>query len=585
MELRQGISASPGYAVAEAFRITRPKLDISRRPLAEFGEEAEIARFTAALDVAKAQIQELVDQLARDLGPEESAILESHLLMLEDELIVKSTTERIREWSCNAEAAFHDAVGDVLTRFRSRGDDYLQERILDLQDVESRVQRILMGREDVSLAGPETESIVVAVDLTPSDTATIGSHNIKAFILEEGSRTSHVAILARSLGIPAVVGLGREIADVADGTMLAVDGARGEVIIEPDPRTIERYRLRNQHELETNETLRYLRDEPAVTPDGRRIAMMANIELPIEVERAMAAGADGIGLLRTEYTYFQQKTIPSEEEQLKVYTEILECMEGRSVLFRTLDVGGDKIQRYLGARKESNPFLGWRGIRFLLANPQLMKAQLRAILRAAATGPARLMFPMITGLGELREAKGILAECKAELAAEGLDHDPDIELGIMIETPSAAAIADLLARECDFFSFGTNDLIQYTLAMDRLNSRVAYLYQPVHPAVLRIMRNAVRAAHREGIWCGICGEMASETRYAEVLLALGFDEISLHAAQLPKVKQVIRWTSTQEAEALLDRLMEFGTAEEAARHLDDYLEDKKSRRGKGTKTP
>jgi phosphoenolpyruvate-protein phosphotransferase (PTS system enzyme I) len=290
------------------------------------------------------------------------------------------------------------------------------------------------------------------------------------------------------------------------------------------------------------------------------------------------AGAEGIGLLRTEYIYFQHQSIPDEEEQLAVYTEIIEAMKGRSVLFRTLDVGGDKIQRYLGARKESNPFLGWRGIRFLLANKPLFKAQVRAVLRAAATGPSRLMFPMITGVNELREARAIVDECIAELADEGLAHDPDIEVGIMIETPSAAAIADLLARECDFFSLGTNDLIQYTLAMDRLNSRVAYLYQPVHPAVLRVMKQAIDAAHDAGIWAGICGEMASETKYAEVLLGLGFDEISLHAAQLPKVKQVIRWTSTVEARILLQELMDCVTADEATEHLDAYLAKKKADR-------
>jgi phosphoenolpyruvate-protein phosphotransferase (PTS system enzyme I) len=578
MKEYHGIPASPGYAVAGIHRITHTKLEVLRISLEPDAVDAEIERFEAALGVARRQISELVDQLARDLGPEESDIIASHLLILDDELVVNATIDKIREWSCNAESAFHDAVGDVLSRFRSLDDSYFQERILDLRDVETRVQRILMGHQDDTIVLPDRDVVVVADDLTPSDTAAMGGSHIKAFLLEGGSRTSHVAILARSLGVPAVVGMGTALADLEDARIVAVDGVLGHVIVDPDQATATRHLELNEKELSVNFKLRHLKDEPALSPDGRRVSMMANIELPIEVEKALVAGAEGIGLLRTEYIYFQHQSIPDEEEQLAVYTEIIEAMKGRSVLFRTLDVGGDKIQRYLGARKESNPFLGWRGIRFLLANKPLFKAQVRAVLRAAATGPSRLMFPMITGVNELREARAIVDECIAELADEGLAHDPDIEVGIMIETPSAAAIADLLARECDFFSLGTNDLIQYTLAMDRLNSRVAYLYQPVHPAVLRVMKQAIDAAHDAGIWAGICGEMASETKYAEVLLGLGFDEISLHAAQLPKVKQVIRWTSTVEARILLQELMDCVTADEATEHLDAYLAKKKADR-------
>lgn len=575
-----GIPASPGYAVAGVHRIAPARLDIDRVNLEPSAIDAEIIRFEAALGVAREQISALVDQLARDLGPEESAIIASHLLILDDELVVKATVDNIREWNCNAEAAFHDAVSDVLARFRSLEDSYFQERILDLHDVEMRVQRILMGRQDETIELPDRDVVIVADDLTPSDTAAMGNGRIKAFLLESGSRTSHVAILARSLGVPAVVGLGPAIAELADQQLVAVDGIRGDVLIDPDPGTADRYRKLNERELSVNIKLQHLKDEPAVTPDGRRIAMMANIELPIEIEKALSAGAEGIGLLRTEYIYFQHQNIPDEQEQLDVYSDIIKAMNGRPVLFRTLDVGGDKVQRYLGARKESNPFLGWRGIRFLLANKPLFKAQLRAILRAAALGPSRLMFPMITGVGELREARAMVRECIMELQAEGLPHDPDIEVGIMIETPSAAATADLLARECDFFSLGTNDLIQYTLAMDRLNSRVAYLYQPMHPAILRIMKQTIAAAHAAGIWVGICGEMASETKYAEILLGLGFDEISLHAAQLPKVKQVIRWTSTTDAERLLDSVFDCATAEETSELLDLYLEKKKADRDK-----
>jgi len=578
LRVASGIAASPGYAVAPVHFIAREAPEVVRRDVAPEDVEAEIARLDAAIARAHEQIGTLIERLARDLGPEESAIMESHLLILEDELIVGRAREIVREEAVNCESALKLAVGDIIGQFRTLEDDYFRERIQDLHDVEDRLLRILTGSEDVPVSGPPVPSVVAAMDLAPSDTAAMGPRNVLAYVIAEGSTTSHVAILARSLGVPAVVGLGPDVARLADGELLAVDGDRGEVILEPDAETVTRFSELARHASKVAAKLSHLKDEPALTPDGHTVKMMANIELPVEVEKALDCGAEGIGLLRTEYIYFQHRTLPDETEQLAVYSEILDRMAGRPVLFRTLDVGGDKVQRYLGARKESNPFLGWRGIRFLLANRQLFKSQLRAIYRAAARGPARLMFPMITGVAELRAAREICRECCEELAREGLEHDPDLEIGIMIETPAAAMVADLLARECDFFSVGTNDLIQYTLAMDRLNSRVSYLYQPLHPSVLRLMRDTIRAAHDAGIWVGICGEMSSETRYAEVLLGLGFDEVSLHAAQLPKVKQVIRWTPVPEAESLVDELCACDTAGDADAHLMRYLEVKKAKR-------
>jgi len=578
LRIVSGIAASPGYAVAPVHFISREAPEIVRRVIAPGEIEAEIARLDDAIGKARDQIQVLIGKLAKDLGPEESAIMESHLLILEDELTVGRAREIIRAESLNCEAALKEAVGEIIRQFHALEDSYFRERTQDLHDVEERILRILTGTDDATVVGPTAPSIVAAVDLTPSDTVTIGSRNVLAFVLGEGSRTSHVAILARSLGVPAVLGLGDEVSHLIDGDLLAVDGELGEVVLQPDAETLARFRQLAQRESRVAAKLSHLKDLPAVTPDGRTVKMMVNIELPVEVDKALDCGAEGIGLLRTEYIYFQHRTIPDEQEQLAVYGDIMRRMEGRPVLFRTLDVGGDKVQRYLGVRKESNPFLGWRGIRFLLANPPLFKSQLRAIYRAAALGPARLMFPMITGVAELRSAREICRECCDELAGEGLAHDPELEIGIMIETPASAMVADLLARECDFFSVGTNDLIQYTLAMDRLNSRVAYLYQPLHPGVLRLMRNTVQAAHAAGIWAGICGEMSSETRYAEVLLGLGFDELSMHAAQLPKVKQVVRWTPQTEAAALVEELCACDTAEAADRLLTSYLEEKKARR-------
>ncbi len=576
MRVVSGIAASPGYAVAPVHFIARVTPEVVRRVIGPGEIETEIERLDAAIGKAREQIQVLIGKLAKDLGPEESAIMESHLLILEDELTVGRAREIIRDESLNCEAALKEAVGEIIHQFHTLEDSYFRERIQDLRDVEERVLRILTGMEDVTVTGPTTPSVVAAEDLTPSDTVTIGSSNVLAFVLGEGSRTSHVAILARSLGVPAVLGLGSDVSPAIDGEQLAVDGERGEVILQPDAETVARFLQLAQRESRVVAKLSHLKDLPAVTPDGRTVKMMVNIELPVEVDKALDCGAEGIGLLRTEYIYFQHKTIPDEQEQLAVYGDIINRMAGRPVLFRTLDVGGDKVQRYLGARKESNPFLGWRGIRFLLANRPLFKSQLRAVFRAAALGPARLMFPMITGVAELRAAQEICRECCDELSREGLAHDPDLEIGIMIETPAAVMVADQLARECDFFSVGTNDLIQYTLAMDRLNSRVSYLYQPLHPGVLRLMQITVQAAHAAGIWAGICGEMSSETRYAEVLLGLGFDELSMHAAQLPKVKQVVRWTPRPEAESLVEDLCACDTAEAAERLLTVYLEEKKA---------
>jgi len=578
MSFLSGIAASPGYAVGPLHRVVKTVLETERRTIPAAEIEAEIGRFRAGVDSARRQIQNLAEGVEKDLGAEDSAILTSQLLILDDELTLGSTIARISSECINAEAAFKVSVADIVKTFTDIQDSYYRERILDLRDVEERVLRNLLGRLEDAPAPPPEGSIVAAADLTPSDTAAIGTRAVGAFLLGGGSRTSHVAILSRSLGLPAVVGLGQALDGIPDGTMLAVDGGAGEVHLDPDPETLARFEELSRERVAVYRKLRHLRDLPAETPDGRRVALMANIELPIEADTAIANGAEGVGLLRTEYLYFQHKDIPSEDEQVAAYTDILKRMDGRPVVLRTLDVGGDKVKRYLGARGEFNPFLGWRGIRFLLASRTLMKAQLRAMFRAAAVGPARIMFPMITGLAELRSAREICRECCDELAAAGIEHDPDIQIGIMMETPSAALTADLLGRECDFFSFGTNDLIQYTLAMDRLNSRVAYLYQPLHPAVLRSMRSAIEAAHAAGIWTGICGEMASETRFAEVLLGLGFDEISLHAAQLPKIKQVIRWTTTGEARDLVDRLLEGSTAEQNEALLTEYIAERKRSR-------
>jgi len=574
----QGIAASSGYAVGPVHKVRLHTVVPERRSIPPEEIPDEKKRFQLAVAQARDEIQELIRQLERDLGPEEAEILSSQLFILEDEMVWDATLAAIQLDRINAEAAFAKTVGDVAARFLEIQEETFRERVNDLRDVEQRVLRAFLGSGPVEPDLPTEPSIIVARNLTPSDTASLMGEEVLAFVMDEGGATSHVAILARSLGIPAVVGLKDASYRLENGTRIAVDGTDGVLIVEPDEETRDHFTLLQRRQVDIDEKLAGLKDLEAVTPDGRRVRMMANIELPIEVDEALARGAEGIGLLRTEYLFFQRQRIPTLEEQVKVYQEMVRRMKGRPVIFRTLDVGGDKVTDYLGAKREYNPFLGWRGIRFSLANSNLFKTQIKAIHRAATAGSAKLMFPMISGVEELRAARAICEEALNELEQEGVEYAPRLDTGIMVETPSAVMTADLLARECDFFSIGSNDLIQYTLAMDRGNSRVSYLYQPLHPAILRAIRDTVGAAHEAGIWAGLCGEMGSETRMAEEQLGLGLDEISLHGAALPKVKQVIRWTTLAEARLVVEHLLTLSTADEANLWLQDYVDTRKKER-------
>jgi phosphotransferase system enzyme I (PtsI) len=580
-----GIPAAPGYAVGPARQLRRVAIAVERRSIAPAEVTSERERFEAAVARARDELTVLRDKLARELGADEAAIIDSQLLMLEDELVWDTTLSRIRTQLVNAEAAFARSIGDIVMQFDGLGEETLRERIADLRDLEDRVLRGLRGGEEGLPTDWDEPSVVVARDLTPSETAGLDRDLVLGFVTDEGGSTSHVAILARSLGIPAVCGLGGEASAIADGQTVALDGNVGRVICDPDAETEARLDTLKREQITVSRKLDYLRDLPAETPDGRRVQMLANIELPVELEEALARGAEGVGLLRTEYLYFQHRDIPSEEDQTGIYARVLKRMGDRPVIFRTLDVGGDKVSDYLGAKREYNPFLGWRGIRFSLSNPGLFKTQIRAIYRAGADGDARLMFPMITGVEELRRALEICAEARDELRREGRRFREDVPVGIMVETPSAAGIADLLAREADFLSIGSNDLIQYTLAMDRGNRRVSYLYRPLHPAIVRSIEAIVTAGHAAGIPVGLCGEMGSETRLAEVLLGLGLDEISMHSAALPKIKQVIRWTEYAEARRVVAAVRDLSTADEADRWLAAYVAARKAERDDGEATP
>lgn len=573
-----GIPAAPGYAVGPVRRARRRAVAVVRRSIASDEVALERQRFEDAVSRARQELEGLRDKLQRELGPEEAAIIESQLFMLEDELVWDATLSRIRTQLVNAESSFARSIGDIVMQMNGMQETALRERIADLRDLEDRVLRAFLPDEVNGREAWSEPAVVVARDLAPSETAALDRDLVLGFVTDEGGATGHVAILARSLGIPAVCGLGGAAAELADGDVVGVDGTVGRVIVDPDQATQDRLQTLEQQQITVSKKLDYLRDLPAETPDGRRMKMMANIELPVELEESLRRGAEGVGLLRTEYLYFQHADIPSEADQVATYSQVLQRMGGRPVVFRTLDVGGDKVSDYLGAKREYNPFLGWRGIRFSLSNRGLFKTQIRAIYQAGVHGPAHLMFPMITGVEELRDALAVCAEARDELQREGKPHLADMPVGIMVETPSAAMVADILARECDFMSIGSNDLIQYTLAMDRGNRRVSYLYRPLHPAILRSIRRVVEAGHAAGIWVGLCGEMGSETRLAEVLLGLGLDELSMHSAALPKIKQVIRWTEMTEATRVVDHLIDLPTADEADRWLADYVEARKRAR-------
>ncbi|MBD3221340.1 phosphoenolpyruvate--protein phosphotransferase [bacterium] len=573
-----GIPAAPGYAVGPVRRVQRDAVQVYRRSIAKDEVPEERARFEAAVGTAREELTVLRDKLTQELGAGEAAIIDSQLLMLEDELIWDSTLSRIRTQLQNAEGAFAHSIGVIVSQLDGLQEKTLRERIADLRDLEERVLRAFDPENRRATLALDRPSVVVARDLAPSETAALELENVLAFVMDEGGATGHVAILARSLGIPAVCGLRGAAEQLPEGLEVGVDGTVGWIYTEPDEAIRDRLEILAQQQRTVSRKLDYLRDLPAETPDGHRVRMMANIELPVELTEAVDRGAEGVGLLRTEYLYFQHRDIPSEEDQVVTYGQVLRRMPGKPVIFRTLDVGGDKVSDYLGAKREYNPFLGWRGIRFSLSNRSLFKAQIRAIYRAGAHGDAHLMFPMISGVEELREALAVCAEARDELTAEGREFRADMPIGVMVETPSAAMIADHLAGECQFLSIGSNDLIQYTLAMDRGNSRVSYLYRPLHPAILRTIRSVVDAGHAAGAWVGLCGEMGSETRLAEVLLGLGLDEISMHSAALPKIKQVIRWTELAEARRVVDHLISLRTAEEADAWLADYVEGRKRAR-------
>lgn len=553
MQSIKGIAASEGIAMGPAYVYRPQKFTIPRQT--GIDPEAEWRRLKKALSQAEAELEVLREKLAGEAGESEAQIMDAHIMMLNDPTLVGETRSLMITHQLNAEAALADTIEEQAAMLEALDDEYMAARAADLRDVAQRVTRILLGVEAQSLDGITKPVILVAHDLTPSDTAALNKKYVLGFCTAMGGPTAHTAILARSLGLPAIVGAGDRILEIKPGTALILDGSSGELILAPDETMRATYENRQLEQMAAQAAARQAAREPALTREGQQVEVVANIGAVAEAETILEFGAEGVGLLRTEFLYLEQTRPPTEEEQFRAYRRIAEVLGRRPLIIRTLDVGGDKPLPYIHIKHEENPFLGLRGIRLCLAEPEMFKTQLRAILRAAEGYNLKIMFPMVATVEEICQAKALLAEARTELAAQGLPYG-DPEVGIMVEIPAAAAAADLLAQEVDFFSIGTNDLTQYTLAVDRTNASVQSLADAFNPAVLRLIAETIRRGHEAGIWIGLCGELAGEPLAVPVLLGLGLDEFSMAAPAVPMVKAAIRRWSRAGAKAVAEAALQ-----------------------------
>lgn len=551
----EGIPASPGISIAPVHVIARGFTAPEVYQIAESEIPHEQERFTEALDVTKRQLTELQNRLDDLSGNDESGIFEAHVMMLEDRSVVDRVLAAIDNRQQNAEFAFYAVMQNFLEAMRRIPDPYLRERTADIEDVAQRVLRNFETDGDSRPLGPEDQHVLVAYDLAPSDTASMNRRHVLGFATEQGSVNSHTAILARALGIPAVVGLDVAVIDIIALSPAILDGYTGKLILHPSEETLERYRSLSRAKEKVRSSLDAMRGAATDTVDGRPLTVSANIEIVDELPLVKRCGAKGIGLYRTEFLLLNGEEMPDEHEQAQVYARVAREMAPHTVIIRTLDAGGDKLPIEPLTEPEPNPFLGWRGIRVSLARPAMFREQIRAVLRASASGKVALMFPMISGLSEVRRSRDMVRRCMDELTKENIPFDEDLPVGVMIEVPAAAICADLLAPEVDFFSIGTNDLIQYTLAADRVNPHVADLYRPTHPAVIRLIKRTIDAATHNGIWTGICGEMAGDIRLTPLLLGLGVEELSVGPQQVPRVGQAIRSLSYAECAAMSDEAL------------------------------
>jgi phosphoenolpyruvate-protein phosphotransferase (PTS system enzyme I) len=559
----QGAGVSPGIARGRIHVLRDDADDIVRYRIEPSAIANEIGRFEAALIQTRAQILELQQQIAEAIGAKDAAIFDAHLLVIEDRTLIDEVLRKLETDLCNVEWVFQEVATDYAETLSQIDDPYLRERALDIQDVTRRVIRNLQGKAPKAFHGLTEPHILVAHNLTPSDTATMDKERVLGIATDLGSRTSHTAIITRSLAIPAIVGLHDVTEKLETGQQVLLDGYSGLLIVDPTPETLSYYGEIEAKKGRVAQELRELRETKSTTRDGRHIVLSANIELPGDVDAVAANGAEGIGLYRTEFLYVNRNTLPSEDEQYETYRKVAEHVRPDPLIIRTFDLGGDKLAPgVVDVGDELNPFLGWRAIRFCLENIDIFKTQLRAILRASAVGNVKVMFPMISGLDELKRAVSVFEECREELRQSGVPFSDETEVGAMIEIPSAAISANVLAGEIDFFSIGTNDLIQYAIAVDRVNERIAHLYEPTHPAVLRLLKMIADAASTSDIWVGVCGEMAGDVALIPLLLGLGMDELSVAATLVPRVKLAVQSLAMPECQQLVDEALKLQTASE-----------------------
>ncbi|HFP6646279.1 TPA: phosphoenolpyruvate--protein phosphotransferase [Staphylococcus aureus] len=569
-KLIKGIAASDGVAIAKAYLLVEPDLTFDKNEKVT-DVEGEVAKFNGAIEASKVELTKIRNNAEVQLGADKAAIFDAHLLVLDDPELIQPIQDKIKNENANAATALTDVTTQFVTIFESMDNEYMKERAADIRDVSKRVLSHILGVELPNPSMIDESVVIVGNDLTPSDTAQLNKEFVQGFATNIGGRTSHSAIMSRSLEIPAIVGTKSITQEVKQGDMIIVDGLNGDVIVNPTEDELIAYQDKRERYFADKKELQKLRDADTVTVDGVHAELAANIGTPNDLPGVIENGAQGIGLYRTEFLYMGRDQMPTEEEQFEAYKEVLEAMNGKRVVVRTLDIGGDKELSYLNLPEEMNPFLGYRAIRLCLAQQDIFRPQLRALLRASVYGKLNIMFPMVATINEFREAKAILLEEKENLKNEGHDISDDIELGIMVEIPATAALADVFAKEVDFFSIGTNDLIQYTLAADRMSERVSYLYQPYNPSILRLVKQVIEASHKESKWTGMCGEMAGDETAIPLLLGLGLDEFSMSATSILKARRQINGLSKNEMTELANRAVDCATQEEVIELVNNYV--------------
>ena len=569
-----GILASPGIAFGKALLLQEEEIVLNKAPVAADQIENEIQRFFDARKKSSEQLEVIKEKARVTFGEEKEAIFEGHIMLLEDEELEEEIIAFIKENNASADLAIHSIIEEQASTLESLDDEYLKERATDIRDIGNRFVKNALGINIVNLSAINEEVILVANDLTPSETAQINLNYVLGFITDIGGRTSHTSIMARSLELPAIVGTNDITVQVKNGDMLILDAINNQIVINPSDDELTKFKAIRDAHLAEKEELAKLKDLPAITLDGKQVEVCGNIGTVKDCDGINRNGGEGVGLYRTEFLFMDRDALPTEEEQYQAYKEVAEAMHGEPVIIRTMDIGGDKDLPYMDLPKEMNPFLGWRAVRISLDRREILRDQLRGILRASAHGKLRIMFPMIISVEEIRELKAAIEEYKAELRAEGLAFDENIEIGVMVETPAAAAIAHHLAKEVAFFSIGTNDLTQYTLAVDRGNELISHLYNPLSPAVLTVIKQVIDASHKEGKWTGMCGELAGDERATLLLLGMGLDEFSMSGISIPRIKKVIRNANFADVKAMAEQALAMPTAAEIEAHVEKFIAEK-----------